>query len=123
MRWNAQSHLHLREEASAVGGEVGPHEHVAQPLLDVGVEGVLLHGAAAVVDLVEDVDDARAEERRRDVEVVHEGVEQRVEGHHVGRAVLAQVRRVVAPRVPLAAPPVRALDLRVRQPLRAVARP
>ena len=115
------THLHLREVAAAVRGEVRPHKHVAQTLLDVGPEGVLVHGPPAVVDLVDDVDDARAQERRRDVEVVHEGVEERVEGHHVGGAVLAQVLSVVAPGMLLPAAAVGALDLRVRQSLRAVA--
>ena len=35
-----------------VGGEVGPHEHVLQALLDVGPEAVLLHGTASVFYLV-----------------------------------------------------------------------
>ena len=114
-------HLHLREVAAAVRGEVGPHKHVLQALLDVGPKGVLVHGPAGVFDPIDDVHDASAEERRRDVEVVHEGVEERVEGHHVGGAVLAQVLGVVAAGMLLPAAAVGALDLRVRQPLRAVA--
>ena len=78
-----------------VTGKVCPHEHVPEPLLDVWPEKVLFHGLARVVDLVEDIDDARAQQRRSDVKVVHEAVQEGAKVNHLLRAELGQVFRVL----------------------------
>ena len=113
--------LDLGKVSALSRGEVRPHEHVPEPLLHVGPEEVLGHGLAAVVDTVDDVDDARAKQRGGDVEVVHERVQQLAEVHQVGGAVLLQVLGVVGAGMALAAAAVDALHVGVRHAAGAVA--
>ena len=63
-----------------------------------------------------------ADERSRDVEVVHEVVEQRTELDQLLRPELVEVLHEVGGGVFLAAPAVNFVDLEFRQPLSAVRR-
>ena len=63
-----------------------------------------------------------ADERRRDVEVVHEVVQQRTELDQLLRPELVEVLHEVVGRVLLAAPAVNFVDLEFGQPLGAVRR-